>query len=116
MTGTTFEIEASDTHVCWAELQEGQVVVHRTSRPHSSENEASEDQAPEDAILLRWDVDVFRNLLAWASQAGQTGMVTAAFTGPLAHQIREHSKELGLTPDMFLWHAVKVFIETGTSP
>jgi hypothetical protein len=120
MTGTTFEIEASDTHVCWAELQEGKVVVHRTARQPSLEsraleNKASEDQAPEDEILLRWDIDVFRDILAWAGQAAQTGMVTATFTGPLAQQIREHSRELGLTNEMFLWHAVKIFIEVGTS-
>ncbi len=115
MTGNTFEIEASDTHVCWAELQEGQVVVHRTARPPSLESRASEDQASQDEILLRWDIDVFRDILAWAGQAAQTGMVTATFTGPLAQQIREHSKELGLTNEMFLWHAVKIFIEVGTS-
>ena len=125
MSGNTFEIEVSDTHVCWAELQEGQVVVHRTARPHSLEdkaleNKAPEDreagsQAPEDEILLRWDIDVFRDILAWAGQAAQTGMVTATFTGPLAQQIREHSKEIGLTNEMFLWHAVKIFIEVGTS-
>ena len=41
--------------------------------------------------------------------------MTATFTGPLAQQIREHSRELGLTNEMFLWHAVKIFIEVGTS-
>ena len=59
------------------------------------------------------DVDTVHNILSWATQ-GQA--VTAYMTGPMAHQIREHSKELGMTPEMFVWHAVKVFIETGTSP
>ena len=115
MSGNTFEIEVSDTHVCWAELQEGKVVVHRTARPVSSENQEAGSQAPQDEILLRWDIDVFRDILTWAGQAAQTGMVTATFTGPLAQQIREHSRELGLTNEMFLWHAVKIFIEVGTS-
>ena len=64
MSGNTFEIEASDTHVCWAEFQEGKVVVHRTARPGPSENRAAGDHAPEDEILLRWDIDVFRDILA----------------------------------------------------
>ena len=104
MQGSTFEIEASDSHTCWAGLEDGRVVIHRST--HSSRGEAS----LEDEVLLQWDVDVLMNLLTWA---GQEDTVTTCLTGPLAHQIREHSKELGMTPEMFVWHAVKVFIEVG---
>ena len=66
-----------------------------------------------DEAVLEWDADILRNLLSWA---GEGGDVNAAFTGPMAHQIREHSRELGMTPEMFVWHAVKVFIEVGAEP
>ena len=101
MGANTFEINASDTHTIWAELRDGQVMIHRTS--HSPEG---------DEVLLQWDVDVLHNLRAWATL--EEG-VSAYFSGPMAHQIREHSKELGMTPEMFVWHAVKVFIEVGTA-
>ena len=103
MDSTTFEIESTDTHTCWASLEDGRIVVHRISRPPEQHDE----------VLLQWDVDVLHNLLAWATREGA---VAAYFAGPMAHQIREHSKELGMTPEMFVWHAVKVFIEVGTAP
>ena len=100
-SGPPFEIEKTATHRYWAELDGGQVIIHRDS--------LSAD--PHDEVLVRWDIDVLRNLLIWADQDGP---VTASLTGPLAHQIRKHAKELGMTPEMFVWHAVKVFIEVGT--
>ena len=103
MNRRTFEIEASDTHTSWAELQDGRVVIHSTSPSHHGGDE----------VLLQWDIDVLQNLLAWATQ---DGAVSAYFDGPLSHQIRQHSKELGMTPEMFVWHAVKVFIEVGAGP
>ena len=99
----TFEIEASDTHTCWAELEDGQIIIHRTSTSPSNDGEVS----------LRWELDVLRNLLSWATLGSE---VNTTFKGPLAHQIREHSTELGMTPEMFVWHAVKVFIEVGAEP
>ena len=107
MQAKTFEIEASDTHACWAELKDSQIIIHRTPRSPTG------PPTGEDEILLQWDIDVLRNLLTWATQEDA---VTTHFTGPLAHQIREHSKELNMTPEMFVWHAVKVFIEVGTDP
>lgn len=99
----SFVIETLDTHTFWAEVEGGKVVVHRAS--HTSNEE--------DHVLLRWDTDVLRNLLSWASGEGD---ITTHFTGPMAHQIRQHSKELGMTPEMFVWHGVKVFIEVGSGP
>ena len=103
MNGTRFEIESSDEQTSWAELRDRQVLIHRTARLPGRQDE----------VLVQWDIEVLQNLLAWATREGS---VTTSITGPLAHQIREHSRELGMTPEMFVWHAVKLFIEVGTSP
>ena len=101
MQESSFVIEVSDVDTCWAELDDSRVKIHRT--PHSSSGR--------DEVLLDWEIDVLRNLLTWS---GQGGVVVATFTGPFAHQIQQQSRELGMTPEMFVWHAVKVFIEVGT--
>ena len=106
MAGNTFQIEASTSGACWAELDDGRVTIHRTRTPDSDQSRA------EDEVVLEWNVEILRNLLTWAAQEGT---VTASFTGPMAGQIREGSKELGMTPEMFVWHAVKVFVEVGSS-
>ena len=102
MKQPTFEIENSQASSIWAELEEGRIAIFRRSSGADGEDE----------VLARWDVEVFHNLLTWATQEKA---VSAYFDGPLAHQIREHSKELGMTPEMFVWHAVKVFIEVGSA-
>ena len=102
MNGNTFEIETTDAQTCWAELLDGNIVIHRTSGLPPGE----------DQVLLQWDADVLHNLLSWATKEEA---VSAYFSGPMAHQIRQHSSELGMTPEMFVWHAVKVFIEVGAS-
>ncbi len=106
MAGNTFQIETSASGTCWAELDGGQVKIHRTWTLDSDDSRA------EDEVVLEWNVEILRNLLTWAAQEGT---VTASFTGPMAGQIREGSKELGMTPEMFVWHAVKVFVEVGRS-
>jgi len=103
MGSDRFVIDTSEENTSWVELQENRIAIHRTS--HQPD--------PADEVLFVWDVDTVHNILSWATQERD---VTAYMTGPMAHQIREHSKELGMTPEMFVWHAVKVFIETGTSP
>ena len=107
MHGKTFEIEATDTTTWWAELEDRRIIIHRTDHsPLGAHPELDE-------VLLQWDVDVVRNLLAWA---GHEASVITTFEGPLAHQIREHARELGMSSEMFVWHAVKVFIEVGSGP
>ena len=106
MAGNTFQIETSTSGSCWAELDDGRVRIHRTQTPDSNRSGA------EDEVVLEWNVEILRNLLTWAAQEGT---VTASFTGPMAGQIREGSQELGMTPEMFVWHAVKVFVEVGKS-
>ena len=100
---SSFVIETTDSYTDWAEVKDGRLTVYRTSQVSS----------PQDQLLLTWDVEVLTSLMTWVSQDGP---VTAHFTGPMAQQIRQHSKELGMTPEMFVWHAVKVFVETGASP
>ena len=102
MQTSRFEIDASDTHTTWAELEDGQVMIRRTPRPPIGEDE----------LLLQWDTDTLHNLLSWATREGA---VSAYFSGPMAQKVRDHSKELGMTPEMFVWHAVKVFTEVGAS-
>ena len=100
MAVNTFEIATNESHVYWAERDEGIIRIHRTERsPEGS-----------DEVLLQWDVAVLRNLLQWGEQDDG---VSSSITGVLARQVRQHSSELGLTPEMFVWHAVKVFIEAG---
>ena len=94
-----FQIQTTDQYVYWAEAVDGRVVIHRRSHADDAVDE----------VLAQWDAEVLRNLLLWAEDEKS---VTFSLTGPLAHQIRKLSKELSLTPEMFVWHAVKVFIET----
>ena len=103
MEDTSFVIETSESYTDWAEMRDGRITLYRTS--HGSDDP--------DSVLVRWDVEVLRSLLTWASQESS---VNAYFAGPMAHQIHKHSKELGMTPEMFVWHAVKVFIEVGSTP
>lgn len=104
MSTKTFHIETSGTGnvTCWAELRDGTLEIHKTG--------VLPDE--KDDLLLQWDVDVLRNLLAWASQESE---IDVTFTGPMAHLIRQHAQELGMTSEMFVWHAVKLFIEVGTA-
>lgn len=94
-----FEIGITNQHLYWAESSDGQVTIHR--RP--------KDEVVGDEVLARWSPETLRNLLLWAEDEKS---VTFSLTGPLAHQVRKLSGELSLTPEMFVWHAVKIFIET----
>lgn len=94
-----FEIQATAQYSYWAQLADGQLSINRRSR---------EDQV-DDEILLQCNPETLRNLLIWSDEDGS---VTYSLTGPLAAQVRQLSEELSLTPEMFVWHAVKVFIET----
>lgn len=86
----------------WAEQNGDLVSFYR--HPGS----AASDQP--DSPVLELKVDTLRNVVVWADQGRN---VTASLTGPMASQVREAAKELGLTPEMFIWNAVKTFIEIG---
>tara|TARA_B100001013_G_C24472481_1_gene387956 strand:- start:426 stop:740 length:315 start_codon:yes stop_codon:yes gene_type:complete len=94
-----FQIQVTDQFGYWAKVVNGHIVICRRSH----------DEKGTDEILAQWDTETLRSLVLWAEDQKS---VTFSFTGPLANQIRELSKELSLTPEMFVWHAVKVFIET----
>ena len=96
----TFEIESSADHRSWAEIEDGNVLIHRDT-----------SLAGNTGPVLSLDPDTLRNLLTWATREDA---VTAHFTGPMAKLVQDHSRDLGMTPEMFVWHAVKVFIEVGT--
>ena len=83
----------------WAENADGAVTLHR--RPLDSD-EASE-------AVARLDPETLRHILLWAEHEKS---VTFSLTGPLAQQVKDLSKELSLTPEMFVWHAVKIFIDS----
>ena len=95
----TFEIESSPDNRFWAEIEDGNVLLHRTPfGPGNTEH------------VMSLDPETLRNILTWATREDA---VTAHFTGPMAKLVQDHSTELGMTPEMFVWHAVKVFIEVG---
>jgi len=95
-----FQIESTATHECWAEVRHGQLEVRRLARTPGAQEE----------VLVRWDRNVLRNLLTWADR---NTAVTASITGVLAQQVYDSAKELGMPPEMLVWHAVKLFIEVG---
>ncbi len=92
----SFEID--DT--LWAERGDGVVRFHRKAVGDAS-----------DPVVLEVALSTLRNVLSWADE--ERG-VTASFTGPMASRIRESAGELGLTPEMFVWYAVKAFMEVGS--
>ena len=100
VSGQKFEIENASDYIYWAEVDEGMLVVHKTGKSDSTD----------DQVLVRWSSDTLRNLLVWADQEQN---VTTSITGPMAAQVRQKAKELMISPEMFVWHAVKVFVEVG---
>ena len=97
-----FQIESTATDEIWAEIRDGKLEVRRKPRTPGAEEE----------VLVRWDRNLLRNLLVWADRGSA---VTASITGVLAQQVQEGAKELGMPPEMFVWHAVKLFVEVGRS-
>ncbi len=95
----TFTIGDDGHFSYWAESSDGAVTLHR--RPIDS------DENPE--AVARLDPETLRLLLLWAEAEKS---VTFSLTGPLAQQVKDLSKELSLTPEMFVWHAVKIFIDS----
>ena len=54
--------------------------------------------------------ETLRSLLVWADDPD---VVTSVFTGPMARDVRKNARELRMTEEMFVWHAVKLFMEVG---
>ena len=87
----------------WAESDGITVTLHR--RPLESDENSE--------VVAQLGLESLRTLLLWAEDEKS---VTFSLTGPLAQQVKDLSKELSLTPEMFVWHAVKIFIETAPAP
>ena len=81
-----------------AQSSDGNVKILR--RPLESDGD------PE--VVAQLSTEALRTLLLWAEDKKS---VTFSLTGPLAQQVKDLSGELSLTPEMFVWHAVKLFIE-----
>ena len=62
--------------------------------------------------LGRLDRGRIRELLLWA---GGEGMVVTIMDGPMANEVKKASDELGLSEQMIVWNAVKLFLEVGGS-
>ena len=101
MEPRTFHLKDSTDFVLWVEQVDGVVRFYQREKASAT-----------DTVLLEISVDALRNILVWADE--ERG-VTASMTGPMAALIKKHAQELGFTEEMFVWHAVKVFIEVGTS-
>jgi hypothetical protein len=63
-------------------------------------------------LLLELMTPTLRNVAIWADE---DSAVSTIFTGVFASQINEAAKELGLTPEMLVWYAVKAFIDVGSA-
>ena len=62
-------------------------------------------------LVLELMTSTLRNVAIWSEEDIS---VSTIFTGPFASQIKESAKELGLTPEMLVWYAVKAFIDVGS--
>lgn len=51
-----------------------------------------------------------RDMVFWMASEGR---VTTVFEGPMANEIRKASRELGLSEQMVIWNAVKLFLDIG---
>ncbi len=84
----------------WAETEGENVVIYRGDSKSSESNGTA---------VLSIRRDQFDRLGAWADP--QT--LSVGFTGLLARQVRDLSKEVGLTPQNFVLEAVNAFIQAG---
>lgn len=101
MTAPRFELQRTSEEVLWAEaLPEDTVRLHRTRLAPREE----------DTVLADLTPDMLRNLLAWAD--GDRA-VTVSLTGVLAREVQQNARHLGLTNEMFVGHAVRLFLEAG---
>ena len=99
MSAARFDLRPNGEYAYWIERDDEGIRLRR-ARPG----------APDGELLTRLDRDTLRSLLVWAD--GES-TVSAVFTGPMSHEIRKNARELGMTEEMYVWHAVKLFTEVG---
>jgi hypothetical protein len=66
----------------------------------------------DEELVLELVTSTLRNVAIWSDE---DRAVSTIFTGPFASQIKDAAKELGLTPEMLVWYAVKAFIDVGSA-
>lgn len=101
MPKARFDLNASGFRRYWCERTNDGVLINK-SVGNQSEGEA----------LVTIGLEELRNLLIWTDDEST---VTTVFTGPMANEVRKGAQELAITEEMFVWHAVKLFLEVGSS-
>ena len=94
-----FVISRSDEGDVWAETAPGGINIMRgrATRPDDGE------------VILQVRPDQVERLDAWAHQEG----LVVSFSGVLAKQIKDLSREVGLSPQNFVLEALNAFIQAG---
>ena len=83
----------------WAETAPGAINIMRGRATRPDEGE----------VILQVRPDQIERLDAWAHQEG----LIVSFSGVLARQIKELSKDVGLSPQNFVLEALNAFIQAG---
>ncbi len=83
----------------WAETAPGGINIMRGSATRPDEGE----------VILNVRPDQIERLDAWAHQEG----LIVSFSGVLARQIKDLSREVGLSPQNFVLEALNAFIQAG---
>lgn len=99
MMDEKFDVPVDGVRAFWFERDEAGVRLLMAS-PGGSEGE----------LLLRLDRKTLGDLLVWSDDEA---VVSAVVTGPMARDVKKNARDLGLTDEMFVWHAVKLFVEVG---
>ena len=94
-----FVISRSDEGDFWAETDRGSINIMRGSATRPDEGE----------VILNVRPDQIERLDAWAHQEG----LIVLFSGVLAKQIKELSRDVGLSPQNFVLEALNAFIQAG---
>lgn len=94
-----FVISRSDEGDVWAETARSGINIMRGRATHPEEGE----------VILNIRPDQVERLDAWAHQEG----LIVSFSGVLAKQIKDLSREVGLSPQNFVLEALNAFIQAG---
>ena len=99
MSQDRFNLSSEGVRSYWFERDEAGVGLFMTSPDGSTRD-----------LLIRLDKKTLGDLLVWSDD---DAVVSAIVTGPMAKAIKKNARGLGLTDEMFVWHAVKLFLDVG---